>query len=71
MLYLKGENLKALLPQRTWYRHAKMLREYGIDIAEVHNVKAFPIKLTRAPIEIVQLQAPDWYWQESAELLSA
>lgn len=71
LLYLKGENLKALLPQRTWYRHAKMLRDYGIDIAEVHNVKAFPIKLTRAPIEIVQLQAPDWYWHESAERLIA
>jgi hypothetical protein len=69
--YLRGSNLKAMMNERTWYRHAKILREYGIDIAEPHNVKAFPIKLSNRPVEIQQIHAPDWYWLESAERLSA
>lgn len=69
--YLRGSNLKAMMNERTWYRHAKVLREYGLDIAEPHNVKAFPIKLSNRAIEIRQVDAPEWYWQESAERLSA
>ena len=69
--YLRGENLKAMLSQATWYRHAKVLRGYGLDIAEPHNVKAFPIKLSNRPISIQQVNAPDWYWHESAERLTA
>lgn len=65
--YLRGSNLRAMLSQATWYRHAKVLREYGLDIAEPHNVKAFPIKLSNRAIEIKELQAPEWYWNESAE----
>lgn len=69
--YLRGENLKGMLSQATWYRHAKILRGYGLDIAEPHNVKAFPIKLSNRPVELHQLDAPDWYWHESAERLTA
>jgi len=69
--YLRGENLKSMLSQATWYRHAKILRGYGLDIAEPHNVKAFPIKLSNRPVELQQVHAPDWYWDESAERLSA
>lgn len=69
--YLRGENLRAMLSRATWFRHAKVLRGYGLDIAEPHNVKAFPIKLCNKPVELRQVEAPDWYWEESAERLTA
>lgn len=61
--YFKGENLRAMLSQATWYRHAKALREYGIDIAEPLNISTFPISIRM--IDIRPSAVPEWYWQES------
>lgn len=61
--YFHGENLRTMMPQSTWYRHAKALRAYGIDIAEPFNVSTFPISIRM--IDIRPSQVPDWYWQES------
>jgi len=38
--WLAGQDVKRFLNIRTFQRHAKVLREYGIDIAESRNVQA-------------------------------
>jgi len=61
--YIKGVDVRPMLTQRTFYRYAKILREYGIDIAE-------PLASTEkfaSVIKVVEITpiaaAPDWYWQ--------
>lgn len=63
LAYLKGDNPKSYLSQATWYRHAKALRDYGIDIAVPSKVKSMPISIR--VVEIAAAAAPAWYWQES------
>lgn len=60
--YLRGENVQALLARTTFYRHAKTLRDYGLDIAEpLPTLTKFS-----TVIRVVDLTpltaAPDWYW---------
>lgn len=57
--WLRGEDVKRFMNLRTFQRHAKVLREYGIDIAEKRNVEALPIKIKT--IEMRAASAPDWY----------
>ena len=57
--WMAGQDLRQLLPERTFYRHAKVLREYGIDITEPRNVETFPVKVRI--VEMKPLQMPDWY----------
>lgn len=61
--WLAGQNVRALVPNGTFYRHAKILREHGIDITEIKNVKALPVK-TRF-IDLVPLKPPDWYAEQN------
>lgn len=66
--YLRGENVRALLSQATFYRHLKVLRDYGLDISEpLPTLHAFsPV------INVVQIQpvttVPDWYWQHQRSM---
>lgn len=57
--WLAGQDIRALMPLRTFWRHAKVLREYGVDIAQARNVEAFPLKVR--VIELKPLAVPDWY----------
>lgn len=57
--WLSGEDLSCLLSRATLFRHAKVLREYGIDIMEVRNVVKFPTKVN--VIELKPVSPPDWY----------
>lgn len=57
--WLAGQDVRLLCSTATLYRHAKLLREYGIDILEVRNVERFPVKVR--VIDLVPLECPDWY----------
>ncbi|MDC7718654.1 phage/plasmid replication protein, II/X family [Vogesella sp. DC21W] len=66
--YLRGENVAALLSRRTFYRHLKALRDYGLDISE-----PLPTLHKFSPvINVVQIQpvasVPDWYWQHQRRM---
>jgi len=57
--WLRGEDLSCLVSQATLYRHAKILKEYGLDVFQPRNVVAFPSRVT--VIELKPLEVPDWY----------
>lgn len=59
--WLRGADVKRTMNLRTFQRHAKVLREYGIDIAEPRNVATLPVRIKT--IELQPAAAPDWYWQ--------
>lgn len=47
------------MSRATLFRHAKVLREYGLDIMEVRNIVKFPTKVN--VIELKPVSPPDWY----------
>jgi len=57
--WMAGQDLRQLMSRATFFRHAKILREYGIDIAEPRNVETFPVKVRI--VEMKPLSMPDWY----------
>ncbi|SET65066.1 phage/plasmid replication protein, gene II/X family [Nitrosomonas marina] len=57
--WMAGQDLKQLLPNGTFYRHARILREYGIDITEPRNIETFPVKVRI--VEMQPISMPDWY----------
>lgn len=57
--WLGGADVKRTMHERTFYRHAKALREYGIDIAEPRNVQTMPVKIKT--IEMQAVGVPEWY----------
>ena len=57
--WMAGQDLRQLLSNGTFYRHARVLRDYGIDITEPRNVETFPVKVRI--IEMKPLSMPDWY----------
>lgn len=63
-VFLSGGDTRMGLSDSTFKRHAKALREYGIDIATPYNVTRLPIKVRE--ITIQQAVAPNWYWQRAA-----
>lgn len=60
--WLRGEDVKRVMNLRTFQRHAKLLRDYGIDISEPRNVKTMPVRVKT--IEMQSAHAPDWYWKQ-------
>lgn len=63
--WMGGQDLSCLCSRATLFRHAKVLREYGLDILEPRNVEAFPVQLR--VIDLVPLTAPEWYEFEKKE----
>lgn len=57
--WLRGEDVKRILNIRTFQRHAKVLREYGIDIAESRNLNSMPVRVKT--IDLKAADVPDWY----------
>lgn len=57
--WFAGQDLMNLASERTLYRHAKILREYGIDIMEPRNIEQFPVKVQI--VDLKPLSMPDWY----------
>lgn len=64
--WLAGQDLKGMLSNGTLYRHAKVLREYGLDILQQRNVQQFPVKVR--VVELRPLAVPDWYELEPRQL---
>jgi len=62
--WLAGHDLRQCLSNGTLYRHAKVLREHGLDILEPRNIERFPVKVR--VIDLVPLLKPDWYDLEAA-----
>ena len=63
--WMAGQDLKQLMSRATYFRHAKILREYGIDIAEPRNVETFPVKVRI--VEMKPLAKPSWYSLEDEQ----
>jgi II/X family phage/plasmid replication protein len=62
--WLGGQDLKAVLSRATLFRHAKVLREYGVDILETRNVVLAKTKVR--VVELEPLAVPDWHWARAA-----
>lgn len=61
--WLAGQDLRALLKERTFYRQAKILRDCGLDVYQKRaELKQFPIKAR--VIDLKPTVAPDWYVNE-------
>lgn len=61
--WLAGQDLKGLLSNGAFYRQAKILRDFGIDITEKRNVKQFPVKVRF--LDLKPTVAPDWYQEQN------
>lgn len=57
--WMSGIDVTSYMSRASFFRHAKVLREYGIDISEKRNVSV--IRPTLKTVEIKPLEAPDWY----------
>lgn len=62
--WLGGQDVRLLCSQATLYRHAKVLRGYGLDILEPRNIEVFPVKVR--VIDLQPLSAPEWYVRRMA-----
>jgi len=60
--YLRGEDVRASLSRATFFRYAKQLRDYGIDISTpLDNATKFTSLIKVVEISPINT-APDWYW---------
>jgi hypothetical protein len=57
--WLQGIDVVPLMSRATFYRHSKVLRQYGIDIAEARNVTV--IRPKAKEITVSAVEAPHWY----------
>ncbi len=57
--WLAGQDLSNMAHRATLFRHAKILREYGLDIMEPRNIEFFPVKVQL--VELKPISMPDWY----------
>ena len=63
--WLKGQDLRQICSNGTFYRHAKVLRGFGIDITQRRDIHNFPVKVR--VVDLVPLSPPSWYeWDEAA-----
>lgn len=62
--WLKGIDVSKLMSRATFFRHAKALRAYGIDISEPRNISVIRPKLRE--VTVSALDAPQWYSLQAA-----
>lgn len=62
--WLSGHDVRGLSSRATVFRHAKVLREYGLDILEPRNLVSFPVKVRVVDLE--PMVAPEWHWTKAA-----
>lgn len=62
--WLAGQDVRLLCSQATLYRHARVLREYGLDVLEPRNIERFPVKVR--VIDLVPCTVPEWYLKRVA-----
>jgi hypothetical protein len=61
--FLSGRDVRSLMKKTTFYKYRKALLEYGIDLADERPAL---ISSTVREIEIIPVEAPDWYWNKVA-----
>lgn len=57
--WLQGVDVTRLMSRATFFRHASVLRKYGIDIAEKRDVSVMPVRIKTINTEVASV--PDWY----------
>lgn len=57
--WLAGREVKGLLSNGTLYRHAKILREYGLDILQPRSVTH--LRVNERVVELEPVAVPSWY----------
>lgn len=62
--WLAGVDLKQVLPQSTFYRKAKILEGYNLDVHQPR--KTAVVRPIMRRIEIAPIAAPDWYQKQFA-----
>lgn len=62
--WLAGVDLRTTLPQSTFYRKAKILGEYGLDVFQARDLAT--VRPIMKQIEITPAVAPDWYLKVAA-----
>lgn len=62
--WLAGKDLRELVGRTQLYLHAKVLRQYGIDILQARNIEQFPIKVR--VVDLVPCEVPEWYQKDAA-----
>lgn len=62
--WLAGQDIRLLCSQATLYRHARVLRDYGLDVLEPRNIERFPVKVR--VIDLAPVSVPDWYLKRVA-----
>ncbi len=67
--WLRGADVRRTMNLRTFQRHAKVLRDYGIDITEKRNVQVMPVKIKT--IEMQAAAVPEWYGMHKTPMLRA
>lgn len=68
LAYLRGEDVRSHLTRATFFRYAKVLREYGIDISEpLHNTQKFTTVIKVIDIQPIA-EAPSWYWDHQSRM---
>lgn len=61
--WLTGGDVRTMCSRATLFRHARVLRSYGIDLFSVRDVVQFPQRVE--VIELRPLVVPDWYqWEK-------
>nr|CAA47172.1 unnamed protein product [Pseudomonas sp.] len=65
--WIRGDDLRVLLPRATYFRHVKALREFGIDATEPRSKQEGAAETLQRLLddlpqfELRELPAPDWY----------
>lgn len=62
--WLAGKDMREMASRATLFRHARILRECGLDILQPRNIQQFPTKVR--VIELTPLDVPEWYQFEKA-----
>lgn len=62
--WLAGQDVRDLASRATVFRHARVLRPYGLDILEPRNIEQFPVRVRVVDLE--PMTAPAWHWTRKA-----
>lgn len=57
--WLAGQDVRALCSRATLFRHARVLRAFGLDILEPRSLDVFPVRVR--VVDLQPLAVPEWY----------
>jgi len=61
--WLAGQDLHTFCSRATLFRHAKVCREYGLELMEPRNIEQFPTRVRI--VDLTPVEVPDWYQLEN------